>query len=135
MSVRPPLPRLISAWLVAGCLAAIAHTAWASPRIEEVEDALAHDREYKVRVDAALVLGRRDVAVGPQLREDEVAHVAAQGGAGVVGLIAHRLDLERELTARARPDRGRARHGRGRRLVDVGAQRGQGLLGAAPHEL
>ena len=58
LSVRPPLPRLISAWLVAGCLAAIAHTAWAAPRIEEVEDALAHDRSYKVRVDAALVLGR-----------------------------------------------------------------------------
>jgi hypothetical protein len=39
-------------------LAAIARPAAASPRIEEVEDALAHDRSYKVRIDAALVLGR-----------------------------------------------------------------------------
>jgi hypothetical protein len=30
----------------------------AAPRIEDVEDALGHDRSYKVRVDAALVLGR-----------------------------------------------------------------------------
>src|SRR5204862_3578792 len=28
------------------------------PRIEDVEDSLAHDRSYKVRVDAALILGR-----------------------------------------------------------------------------
>jgi hypothetical protein len=48
----------VCAWLVAGCLAAVARPALAAPRIEEVEDALAHDRSYKVRVDAALVLGR-----------------------------------------------------------------------------
>jgi hypothetical protein len=46
------------ALLVAGWVAAGARTACAAPRIEEVEDALAHDRSYKVRVDAALVLGR-----------------------------------------------------------------------------
>jgi hypothetical protein len=47
--------------IVAGWVAGGARAAWAartSARIEEVEDALAHDRSYKVRVDAALVLGR-----------------------------------------------------------------------------
>jgi hypothetical protein len=39
-------------------VAAHARPAHAAPRIEDVEDALAHDRSYKVRVDAALVLGR-----------------------------------------------------------------------------
>jgi HEAT repeats len=58
VSVRPPLLRLVCAWLVAGCLAAISQQALAAPRIEDVEDALSHDRSYKVRVDAALVLGR-----------------------------------------------------------------------------
>jgi len=58
VSVRAPLFRLVCAWLIAGCVAAIARPALAAPRIEEVEDALAHDRSYKVRVDAALVLGR-----------------------------------------------------------------------------
>jgi hypothetical protein len=44
--------------LVAGAVAAAPRPVRASARIEEVEDALAHDRSYKVRVDAALVLGR-----------------------------------------------------------------------------
>jgi hypothetical protein len=44
--------------LGAALVAASARPARAAPRIEEVEDALAHDRSYKVRVDAALVLGR-----------------------------------------------------------------------------
>jgi hypothetical protein len=43
---------------MAGLLGTIPGAAHASPRIDEVEDALAHDRSYKVRVDAALVLGR-----------------------------------------------------------------------------
>jgi hypothetical protein len=43
--------------LVAGLVPAGARGARA-PRIEDVEEALAHDRSYKVRVDAALVLGR-----------------------------------------------------------------------------
>jgi hypothetical protein len=44
--------------LVAGLVATGARAANASPHVDEVEDALAHDRNYKVRVDAALVLGR-----------------------------------------------------------------------------
>jgi hypothetical protein len=43
---------------MAGLVTAGARPAWAAPRIDEVEEALAHDRSYKVRVDAALVLGR-----------------------------------------------------------------------------
>ena len=57
LSVRAPLPRLMCALLLAG-LVSSARPALASPHIEDVEDALAHDRSYKVRVDAALVLGR-----------------------------------------------------------------------------
>jgi HEAT repeat protein len=60
--VRAPLPRLLLpllvAVVVAGLLASSARSALATPHIEEVEEALAHDRSYKVRVDAALVLGR-----------------------------------------------------------------------------
>jgi len=45
--------------VVAGLVAtAGARALCAAPRIEDVEDALGHDRSYKVRVDAALVLGR-----------------------------------------------------------------------------
>ncbi|SRR5260221_310539 len=44
--------------LVVGVVTSPARAARAAPRIEEVEDALGHDRSYKVRVDAALVLGR-----------------------------------------------------------------------------
>ena len=58
MPVRALLPRLVCILIVAGPVAASARRARAAPRIEEVEDALAHDRSYKVRVDAALVLGR-----------------------------------------------------------------------------
>lgn len=58
MSVRAPLPRLMCLVLLAGLVAAAASPAWAGPRIEDVEEALAHDRSYKVRVDAALILGR-----------------------------------------------------------------------------
>ena len=58
MPVRAPLPRLMFVLLVAGWVASGARAALAAPRIDEVEDALAHDRSYKVRVDAALVLGR-----------------------------------------------------------------------------
>ena len=57
MSVRAPLP-LTCVLLGAALVAASARPARAAPRIEEVEDALGHDRSYKVRVDAALVLGR-----------------------------------------------------------------------------
>ncbi|HSZ80970.1 MAG TPA: HEAT repeat domain-containing protein [Polyangia bacterium] len=54
--MRAPLPRLLLfALIVAGPVAAAARPA---ARIEDVEDALAHNRSYKVRVDAALVLGR-----------------------------------------------------------------------------
>jgi hypothetical protein len=57
--VRAPLPRLLLfALIVAGPVAASARPARAAARIEDVEDALAHDRSYKVRVDAALVLGQ-----------------------------------------------------------------------------
>jgi hypothetical protein len=57
--VRAPLPRLLLfALIVAGPVAVDARPARAAARIEDVEDALAHDRSYKVRVDAALVLGR-----------------------------------------------------------------------------
>ena len=49
---------LFVAGLVAGLVASSARPARAAAHIEEVEDALAHDRSYKVRVDAALVLGR-----------------------------------------------------------------------------
>jgi hypothetical protein len=48
----------VYALIVAGWALAAARAARAAPRIEEVEEALAHDRSYKVRVDAALVLGR-----------------------------------------------------------------------------
>src|SRR5882672_1309368 len=44
--------------LVVGVVTSGARPARAAPRIEEVEEALGHDRSYKVRVDAALVLGR-----------------------------------------------------------------------------
>lgn len=58
MFVRAPLPRLLLfALIVAGPVAADAR-ARAAARIEDVEEALAHDRSYKVRLDAALVLGR-----------------------------------------------------------------------------
>jgi hypothetical protein len=43
--------------LVAGQVA-VAARARAAPRIDEVEEALGHDRSYKVRVEAALILGR-----------------------------------------------------------------------------
>jgi hypothetical protein len=57
--VRAPLPRLLFALLVAGLVGtANARSVRAAAHIEDVEDALAHDRSYKVRVDAALVLGR-----------------------------------------------------------------------------
>jgi hypothetical protein len=62
VSVRAPLPRLPLAVIVAGLAGLVTFVrltpAQAAPRIEEVEEALAHDRSYKVRVDAALVLGR-----------------------------------------------------------------------------
>lgn len=63
MSVRAPLPRLmctlaVRAIVVLGLVSALAIPAVAAPRIEEVEDALSHDRSFKVRVEAALVLGR-----------------------------------------------------------------------------
>jgi hypothetical protein len=58
MSVRAPLPRLLVAVIAVGLAAAVSATALAGPRIDEVEDALAHDRSYKVRVEAAIVLGR-----------------------------------------------------------------------------
>jgi HEAT repeats len=58
MSVRAPLPRLLCTLLVAGLVVTSARSVRAAPRIEDVEDALAHDRSYKVRVEAALVLGR-----------------------------------------------------------------------------
>src|SRR6266478_5967389 len=57
-SVRAPLPRLLGMLLVVGVVTSAARAARAAPRIEEVEEALGHDRSYKVRVDAALVLGR-----------------------------------------------------------------------------
>jgi hypothetical protein len=59
--VRATTPlRLLVAVLVAGvALAApFAARAHAAPRIEDVEDALAHDRSFKVRADAAIILGR-----------------------------------------------------------------------------
>jgi hypothetical protein len=56
--VRAPLPRLLFTLLVCGLVATRARSLRASPHIDEVEDALAHDRSYKVRVEAALVLGR-----------------------------------------------------------------------------
>ena len=57
--MRAPLPRLLIAIVVAGLVGtAGARSLRAAPRIEDVEDALGHDRSYKVRVDAALVLGR-----------------------------------------------------------------------------
>jgi HEAT repeat protein len=59
MSVRAPLPRLRFAAVIAGLAVALRlATALAAPPIDEVEDALAHDRSYKVRVEAAIVLGR-----------------------------------------------------------------------------
>jgi HEAT repeat protein len=59
MSVRAPLPRLRFAAVIAGLAVALRLApALAVPPIDEVEDALAHDRSYKVRVEAAIVLGR-----------------------------------------------------------------------------
>jgi len=59
MSVRAPLPRLRFAAVIAGLAVALRLApALAAPPIDEVEDALAHDRSYKVRVEAAIVLGR-----------------------------------------------------------------------------
>jgi HEAT repeat protein len=60
--VRASLPRLRFAAVLAG-LAGLAvglrvAPALAAPKIDEVEEALAHDRSYKVRVEAAIVLGR-----------------------------------------------------------------------------
>src|SRR5262245_58704967 len=59
-SVPAPPSRLLLTFLVAGLVVAGAGgaRARAAPRIEDVEEALSHDRSYKVRVDAALVLGR-----------------------------------------------------------------------------
>jgi len=54
--------RLMYVLLVAGLALAVLPPrparAAQQPRIEDVEESLAHDRSYKVRVDAALVLGR-----------------------------------------------------------------------------
>jgi HEAT repeat protein len=59
MSVRAPLPRLRFAAILAGLAVALRLApALAVPKIDEVEEALAHDRSYKVRVEAAIVLGR-----------------------------------------------------------------------------
>ena len=54
-------PRLLLAVLVADVALAMGMAAAARagrPQIEEVEESLAHDRSFKVRVEAALVLGR-----------------------------------------------------------------------------
>jgi hypothetical protein len=48
----------VRAVVVLGLVSALALPAIAAPHIEEVEDALSHDRSFKVRVEAALVLGR-----------------------------------------------------------------------------
>ena len=56
--MRAPHSRLLIAVFAAGLVAAGARAVRAAPRIDEVEDALAHDRSYKVRVEAALILGR-----------------------------------------------------------------------------
>jgi hypothetical protein len=59
VSVRVPNRfRLLLAVLVALLPAWPARVQAGHPRIEDVEDSLAHDRSFKVRVDAALVLGR-----------------------------------------------------------------------------
>src|SRR4051794_941283 len=52
--------RLFVTVLAAGVALAApcAGRARAAPRIEDVEDSLAHDRSFKVRADAAIVLGR-----------------------------------------------------------------------------
>jgi hypothetical protein len=62
VSVRVPnrfrlLPAVLVAHLAVLC-AGSAQVQAARPRIEDVEDSLAHDRSFKVRVDAALILGR-----------------------------------------------------------------------------
>jgi HEAT repeat protein len=56
----PNRPRLLFAVLLAelATLGAWSPDARAQPRIEDVEDSLAHDRSFKVRVEAALILGR-----------------------------------------------------------------------------
>jgi HEAT repeats len=54
-------PRLLLAVIVAALALTVPVPAKArgtAPRIEDIEESLAHDRSYKVRVDAALVLGR-----------------------------------------------------------------------------
>lgn len=50
--------RILLVLLVAGEVTVAARGARAAPRIDEVEEALGHDRSYKVRVEAALILGR-----------------------------------------------------------------------------
>jgi hypothetical protein len=59
VSVRVPNRfRLLLAVVVALSPAWSVRVQAGHPRIEDVEDSLAHDRSFKVRVDAALVLGR-----------------------------------------------------------------------------
>lgn len=61
MRAHHPLRLLLALVVTELALATVAGAparAGGRPRIEDVEDSLAHDRSYKVRVDAALILGR-----------------------------------------------------------------------------
>lgn len=55
---RLPVPRLVVLLFGLGLLASGAPALAQAPQIEDVEDSLLHDPSYKVRVEAALILGK-----------------------------------------------------------------------------
>jgi HEAT repeat protein len=109
--VRAPLRlRLILAVLVVAELALVALVTAgalaAGPRIDDVEDSLAHDRSFKVRFDAAAVLGRLrqtrsvPVLVGALLKDPVAAvRVAAAHALGQIG-----SPIAREALQKAQQD-------------------------------
>ncbi len=75
----------------------------------------------------------RDVAERPQLVEQEVAHVAAQGRAGLVLRIADRFDVERRLADGAPPDAGLAGR-QGRRIIHGRAELAERVTRHVAHD-
>ena len=87
----------------AGDVTGLAHRRAPAPRIDDVEHSLLHDPSYKVRVDAALVLGR--------LRPGAVSHAADHGAEGSAAGGARQRGRARWASSR-RPDRARRRRRR-----------------------
>jgi hypothetical protein len=82
---------MLAPMAIAMLLGAAAPALAQAPRIEDVEDSLVHDRSYKVRVDAALILGklRQRHAVPALIVASKDSHPAVRASAvrslGLIG--------------------------------------------------